>query len=125
VKSDLPKKYHIYYNYGKKMCATLKQAPLAKISNEVGKFSITKSSIELNFLNFEAIFFSGYRVYYQIGGTNLSLTDNKGEEIEVDIKEKLNKLNKDAQKIVRISLNYMEECIRIYGRSTVELWKEK
>ena len=77
------------------------------------------------FLNFEAIFFSRYRVYYQIGGTNLSLTDNKGEEIEVDIKEKLNKLNKDAQKIVRISLNYMGECIMIYERSTVELWKEK
>lgn len=123
--TDLPQKYHIYYNYAKKVCETLKQAPLAKISNEVGKFSLTKNSIDMNFLNFEAIFLSGYRVYYQIGGNTLSLTDNSGEEMEVDIKEKLNKLNKDVQKIVRISLNYMEECIRIYERSKEELSEEK
>ena len=111
---ELPKKYHLFYNYAKKVCETLKQAPLAKISNEIGKFCLTKIA---NDLNFEANLNSGYKVFYQIGGNTLILSNCKGEEMVVNIKDKMSTLNKDLQKVIKISLNYMEECLRIHEKS--------
>lgn len=119
---DLPKKYHIFYNYAKKVCETLKQTPAAKISNEIGKFALTKSS---NDLYFEANLISGYKVFYQIGGNTLNLSYSDGEEMIINIKEKVSSLNKEIQKAIRISFNYMDECLRIYDKSKEDLGQEK
>lgn len=116
---DLPKKYHIYYNYCKKVCDTLKQeTPLSKISNEIGKFCLLKSG---NTMNFEANFCGGYRIFFVLGSNKLTLFNNVGEEILVDIKEKLSNLEKEHQKIIKISFNYMEECLRLYEKSKEDI----
>ena len=120
--SELPKKYHIFYNYAKKVCETLKQAPAAKISNEIGKFCLIKC---LNELNFEAYLVTGYKVFYQIGASTLILVNLNGEEMNINIKEKLSSLNKELQKAIRISFNYMDECVRLYEKSKKDLLSEE
>lgn len=120
--AELPKKYHIYYSYAKKVCETLKQAPVAKISNEIGKFSLIKCS---NDLHFEANLISGYKVFYLIGENSLSLTNCVGEEFTINIKEKLSNLNKETQKAIKVSFNYLDECLRIYEKSKEDLSEEK
>lgn len=85
--ADLPAKYHTYYNYCKKVCDTLRQQiPMAKISNEIGKFVLMKCG---NDVSFEAMFYSGCKIFYILGSNSMNISNNKGEEMTVNIKENL------------------------------------